>query len=103
MRTKVLFSLTKRQLICFGLGGAAAFPVYLLTKGALGVTGASLCLMAVILPFFFAALFERDEKPLEVWLRDMVTATFLRPRKRPYASINFYDLPAREDERRESR
>ena len=36
VKTKVVFNLTKRQLICFGGGAAIGIPAYLLSKGAFG-------------------------------------------------------------------
>ena len=38
VKTKVLFNLTKRQLICFSLAAVVGVPFYLLTKGVLGST-----------------------------------------------------------------
>ena len=44
IKTKIAFNLTKRQLICFGIGAAVGIPTYLLTRQAIGNTGAlSLC------------------------------------------------------------
>ena len=40
IKTKIAFNLTKRQLICFGLGAAIGVPTYLLTRQAIGNTGA---------------------------------------------------------------
>lgn len=59
IKTKLAFNLTKRQLICFG--GAAAFgiPLYLLTRGALGNTGALFLMLAVMLPAFLLAICHR--------------------------------------------
>ena len=31
IKTKIAFNLTKRQLICFGIGAAVGIPTYLLT------------------------------------------------------------------------
>ena len=39
IKTKIAFNLTKRQLICFGIGAAIGIPTYLLTRGAIGNTG----------------------------------------------------------------
>ena len=36
VKTKVMFNLTKRQLICFGLGIVIGLPIFFLTKSALG-------------------------------------------------------------------
>ena len=46
IKTKIAFNLTKRQLICFGIGAAIGVPTYLLTRQAIGNTGA-LCATAV--------------------------------------------------------
>ena len=32
IKTKIAFNLTKRQLICFGIGAAIGVPAYLLTR-----------------------------------------------------------------------
>ena len=40
IKTKIAFNLTKRQLICFGIGAAIGIPTYLLTREAIGNTGA---------------------------------------------------------------
>ena len=32
IKTKIAFNLTKRQLICFGIGAAIGIPTYLLTR-----------------------------------------------------------------------
>ena len=40
IKTKIAFNLTKRQLICFGIGAAIGIPTYLLTRQAIGNTGA---------------------------------------------------------------
>ena len=40
IKTKIAFNLTKRQLICFGIGAAIGVPTYLLTRQAIGNTGA---------------------------------------------------------------
>lgn len=36
VKTKVAAGLTKRQLICFSLGGLVGLPAYFLTRGAIG-------------------------------------------------------------------
>lgn len=53
IKTKIAFNLTKRQLICFGMGAAIGVPTYLLTRQAIGNTGAlfaiALTLLSLIL------------------------------------------------------
>ena len=38
VKTKVMFNLTKRQLICFALAAAAGVPIFFLTKPSLGIS-----------------------------------------------------------------
>ena len=49
VKTKVMFNLTKRQLICFGLAAFIGIPIYFGTKGFLGNTiAASLMILSMI-------------------------------------------------------
>ena len=36
VKNKVAFNLTKRQLICIGIGAGAGIPYYIMTRGILG-------------------------------------------------------------------
>ena len=53
VKTKVMFNLTQRQLVCFTLAAAAGIPFYLLTKNSMGST-LSACLMIVVIAYPFA-------------------------------------------------
>ena len=90
IKTKVAFNLTKRQLICFGIAAVVGIPTYLLTRSAIGNTGAMLLMIGLMLPCFLLAMYERDGLPFEKVLRNIVRATFLWPRTRPYRTDNFY-------------
>lgn len=90
VKTKVAFNLTKRQLICFGGGAAIGIPAYLLTKGPLGSTGAMFLMLAVMLPAFLLAMYERDGLPFEKVVGNIIRAKFLRPGVRPYQTQNIY-------------
>lgn len=90
VKTKVAFNLTKRQLICFGGGAAIGIPAYLLSKGPLGSTGAMFLMLAVMLPAFLLAMYERDGLPFEKVLGNIIQAKFLRPGVRPYQTQNIY-------------
>ena len=92
VKSKFLFNLTKRQVICFGLGALVGVPVFFLTKEALGTSMATLLMIALMLPFFMLAMFERHGQPLEVVAKHFVQARFLRPRVRPYQTDNFYTI-----------
>ena len=90
VKTKVAFNLTKRQLICFGGGAAIGIPAYLLSKGPLGSTGAMFLMLAVMLPAFLLAMYERDGLPFEKVVCNIIRAKFLRPGVRPYQTQNIY-------------
>ena len=90
VKSKFLFNLTKRQVICFGLGALAGVPFFFLTKDALGTSMAAMLMIVLMLPFFMFALFERHGQPLEVLLRHFIQARFIKPRTRVFQTDNFY-------------
>ena len=83
VKTKVVFNLTKRQLVCFSLGGVAGLPTYFLTRGIIGNTPALLIMIALMAPFFFFAMYEKDGQPAEKLLKNRLRF-MLWPRERPY-------------------
>ena len=90
VKTKIMFNLTKRQLICFGSAAAVGAPFYLLTRGLFGSTLAASFMVVLILPFFFFAMYEKDGRPLEKVLMIMFRQKFRMPGIRPYRTDNFY-------------
>ena len=74
IKTKVAFNLTKRQLVCFGGGALVGIPAYLLTRGAIGNTGAMFVMLGVMLPAFLLAMYERDGLPFEKVVRNIIRA-----------------------------
>lgn len=90
VKSKVFFNLTKRQLICFSMAAAVGVPLFFLVKKSGNVSLAVLCMMAVMLPFFFFAMYEKDGMPLEVILDHFIEAKFRRPKDRPYCTDNYY-------------
>lgn len=91
IKAKVLFGLTKRQLVCFTPAVLLGVPLFFLLKGPAGNTTATLCMMMVMLPFFLFAMYEKNGQPLEVILRQMIESKFIRPKNRPYQTNNFYE------------
>ena len=90
IKTKVALNLTKRQLICFSGAGAVGIPFYIFTKGFIGTQASALLMVAVMLPFFFLAMYEKDGFPAEKILYFMIRQKFLTPGIRPYKSENIY-------------
>ena len=90
IKTKIAFNLTKRQLICFGGAALVGVPVYLLSRSSIGSTGAMFLMLAVMLPAFMLAMYERDGLPLEKVLYNILRVKYLRPGVRPYRTENIY-------------
>ena len=97
VKTKVAFNLTKRQLLCFGGAAVVGIPTYLFTRSALGNSAAMFLMIALMLPFFFFAMFERDGLPAEKVARNIIRALFIRPGARPYKTENIYNVLTKED------
>ena len=97
MKTKVMFNLTKRQLVCFGSGAALGVPLFFLCKGFMGTSAAAIVLVVVMLPFMLMAMYEKNGQPLEKIVRNIANVAFLRPKQRPYRTNNFYAVLERQD------
>lgn len=97
IKTKLAFNLTKRQLVCFGIAAAVGIPSYLLARSAIGNTGAMFLMMAVALPAFLLAMYEKDGLPFEKVIRNIVRVKFTRPGIRPYRTKNIYAPFARKE------
>ncbi len=65
VKSKVLFGLTKRQLVCFGGALLTGGPLYFLARNYLSNSAAALLMIFAMLPGLLFALFERHGQPLE--------------------------------------
>lgn len=90
VKSKVMFGLTKRQLICFGAAALIGVPLFFLLKAVINTTAATLCMILVMLPFFLLAMYERHGQPLEVIAGHIIRSMFTRTKERPYQTNNFY-------------
>ena len=98
IQSKVLFGLTKRQVICFGAAALAGVPLFFLAKASLGTTTAALCMILVMLPFFLFAMYEKNGQPLEVFLGHLIQNKFIRPKVRIYQTNNLYSALVRQSQ-----
>jgi len=89
IKRKIIFNLTQRQLVSFALGGTVGIPFYLFTKDILGPDISALGMVAVMLPFFFLAMYEKDGFPAEKIVYFMVRQK-LSPAIRPYRAENIF-------------
>ena len=98
VKSKVMFNLTKRQLICFGLAALVGVPSFFLFKTVVKVNTAVMGMMVIMMPFFFLAMYEKNGQPLEVILNHMIQALIKRPKNRPYVTDNYYAALIRQAE-----
>ena len=90
VKSKVMFNLTKRQLICFSVAALFGVPSFFLIKCVSQVNTAVMGMMVIMMPFFFFAMYEKNGRPLEVLLGQFIQQVFIRPKKRPYKTDNYY-------------
>ena len=65
VKSKVAFNLTARQLICFGAAAVVGVPLFFVLRDTAGNSGATLGMMAVMLPMFFLAMYQKNGQPAE--------------------------------------
>ena len=98
VRSKIMFGLTLRQLVCFGSGTAIGLPLYFGLKAGLKCSSSlsAMAMVAVMLPFFLLAIYEKNGQPLEKIIHNYVQVRFVRPRHRPYQTDNYYAVLERQ-------
>ncbi len=90
VKSRIIFGLTKRQLICFTVAALIGVPSFFLIRSVAEVNVAVMSMMVIMMPIIFFALYEKNGRPLEVYLGHFIEAVFVRPRKRPYKTDNYY-------------
>lgn len=91
VKSKVMFNLTKRQVVCLFIAAALGLPFYFLTKDHIGISNAAAGMVLIMLPAFFFAMYEKDGLPFEKLLMNMVNVKLLRPAIRRYEVENLYE------------
>lgn len=91
VKTKIAFNLTKRQLICFSIGAVIGIPTYLVMRKNVGNDVALLTMIVLMMPFFFAAIFEKDGMPFEKYFKYVIRQKYIYPKTRVYKAENFYN------------
>jgi len=100
IKTKVLFGLTRRQIICFGAAALIGVPLFFLLRNTVSASTATIWMVLAMLPFFLFAMYERKGQPLEVFLKHMVQTIFVRPKIRTYQTTNIYAEVERQEKLR---
>ena len=100
VKNKIIFNLTKRQLICLGIAAAVGLPFYFLSRGLIGSSNAATGMCLLMLPAFLFAMYEKDGMHLEDVLMHVIRVKFIRPSVRKYETENYYELdPDGEDQK----
>ena len=82
VKTKVAFNLTKRQIVCFAVALLLGLPLFFLLKDSTGTSLASMAMIAVMLPCFLFAMYEKHGQPLEVVVKNIIRTKFIAPKER---------------------
>lgn len=91
VKSKVMFNLTKRQVVCLGTAAALGLPFYFLTKAHIGTSSAATGMVLLMLPAFFFAMYEKDGLPFEKLLMNVLSVKLFRPAVRRYEVENLYE------------
>lgn len=90
IKDKVIWKLTKRQVIIFGIGLALGFIVYWLTYKIVGMSTASMLLFVVGCPFFLVGNYDsKNGITLEKIALNIIRYKIF-PKIRPYRTENIY-------------
>ena len=95
VKSKIIFNLTKRQLICFGTAILIGVPSFFFIKRLGSTSLAAMSMILIMIPLFLLAMYERDGQPLEVIAKHLIETKFIRPKIRPYQTDNYYDALSR--------
>ena len=91
VKSKVLFNLTKRQLVCFGAAALMGVPLFFLLKS-------SAVMIFAMIPGFLFGVYEKNGQPFEVYGRHIIESCFIRPKERPYQTNNLYEALIRQNQ-----
>ena len=77
VKEKVAFGLTKRQIICFSLAALIGLPVFFLVKKLkVDISVPTFSMMAVMMPLFFVAMYEKNGDTLELIIQRFLEFKF---------------------------
>jgi hypothetical protein len=91
VKSRLLFGLTTRQVVCFGAAGAVGVPIFMFVNGFASSSVAMLCLIAAAFPAMVFAVYEKDGIPAEKMLLFYIRARFIFPTIRIYKVENMYE------------
>lgn len=96
VKSKMLFGLTKRQIVCFGAALLMGLPLFFMLRGSVPTSAAALVMIFAMLPGLLFGLYEKHGQPLEVVIGQIVRNRFTMPKVRPYQTNNLYAVLERQ-------
>lgn len=72
VKSKMLFGLTKRQIVCFGAALLMGLPLFFMLRGSVPTSAAALVMIFAMLPGLLFGLYEKHGQPLEVVIGQIV-------------------------------
>ncbi len=90
IRQKFILGLTKRQAICFGIGGLCGIPVFFLLKGVVGLTVAVLGLGVAATPAVLCGIYQKNGMYFDERFKYMLKF-WCKPEIRAYESENIFE------------
>ena len=97
IKAKIVFGLTLRQIICFGLGIVISVPFFFLTRKVIGLEMASFLVMLIASPFFVLGIYEKNSLPVEWIIFYSIRRTKLRDGERKRSIKTKEEIKKRED------
>lgn len=91
VKSKVMFNLTKRQLVWFSLAALVGVPSFFFLRKFGDTSFAAMGMMILMMPMFFVGMYQKNGQPLEVILTHFIQANFIRPKIRIYQTDNYYE------------
>lgn len=98
IKSKFMFGLTKRQVICFAIGAVVGAPIFFIAKAFTDNLTVSITLMFIFAsPAIVCGLFERNGLFINDYAKLMIDF-FRKPKIRTYQSENTFKLIERDIE-----
>lgn len=97
IKQKFMFGLTKRQVVCFGIGFAIGIPMFFITKGSLGLSGGIVVMGICAAPAIVCGVYKKNGVYFEQHIKFMFRY-FKRPRLRIFRPVSMFDCIMRKIE-----
>lgn len=89
LKEKFMFNLTKRQVICFGIGFLMGLPVFFIVRERSNISNAITFMGIVAAPAIICGLYKKNGVYFEQRIKHMIEF-FKRPKTRYYRSTNIF-------------